>query len=185
MFRPLKEAHDWFRTAQAQSTVSRLATQPKYPPYGAVVLADGTTVELDYTNRMDEKKISTLLPDQVAGIGWRDRFTGEWSVTVRGNLYVAHVAKGATLADALRAALDACYTSEAEELALREDTLAYLERELSRHDWWHMMSDSYEVTLAGEKHMTEIRKIAAKLPASTVRSLWGKYAPKDYPDSPF
>jgi hypothetical protein len=185
MFRPLNDAHGWFLRAQAAPTVSRLATQPKYPPYGAVVLTDGTTVELDYTNRMDEKKINNLPPDQVAGIGWRDRFTGEWSVTVRGNLYPAHEAKGATLADALRAALDACYTAEAAEIALRENAPAHLERELARHDWWHMMSDSYAVTLAGQKHMTQIRSIAAKIPASTVRALWAKYAPKDYPDSPF
>jgi hypothetical protein len=116
----------------------------------------------------------------VVGIGWRDRMTGEWRVTVRGDLHLKHEGAGATLADALRAALDACYTAEAAEIALRDDAPAHLARELSRHDWWCMMSDSYGTTLAGERHMTDIMGIIAKVPSATVRTLWAAHAPAEF-----
>jgi len=179
MFRPLADARYWFQSA-AQEARRPSAKPTAFGPYGAVVLADGTAVELDYTDRADERKLSGLDVAQVVGIGWRDRFTGSWSITIRGNLQPKHEAKGATLADALRAALDACYGAEAAEITLRDDAYAHLERELRRHDWWHMMSDSYSTTLAGQRHMAEIMSIAARVERWTVRALWAKHAPADF-----
>ena len=178
MFRPLADARHWFRSAA--EAARRPARAGLLPPRGAIVLADGTTVELDYANRADERKIADLDVERVVGIGWRDRATGEWRVGVRGDTHEKHEAMGPTLADALRAALDACYGAEAEEIALRADPAAHLERELARHDWWHMMSDSYGTTLAGQQHMAEIMGIAARCPAETVRALWAKHAPADF-----
>ncbi|NBR00762.1 MAG: hypothetical protein EBT97_10000, partial [Actinobacteria bacterium] len=60
------------------------------------------------------------------------------------------------------------------------DSVVHLERELSRHDWWHMLSDSYATNVAGHDHMVEIRGIAARCPADTVRALWLRYAPADF-----
>ncbi len=180
MFRPIADARYCFQSAGQDARRPSSAKQTLYTPYGAVVLADGTTVELDYTLRSDEKKLSALAVDQVVGLGWRDRRTGGWSVTVRGDLNSKHEAKGATLADALRAALDARTTAEAAEVALRNDAPAHLERELRRHDWWHMMSDSYGAVSAGERHMREITAIAARLPVETVRALWAAHAPAEF-----
>lgn len=179
MFRPLADARHWFRTAAEDAR--RPSSKPTpYTPYGAVVLADGTTVELDYTVPADERKLSGLEVAQVVGVGWRDRFTGGWRVTVRGDIHLKHEAKGSTLADALRAALDACYTTEAAEIALRDDAPAHLERELRRHDWWHIMSDSYGTTLAGQRHMADIMGIVARVPSATVRALWAAHAPAEF-----
>jgi hypothetical protein len=179
MFRPLADARYWFRSAAEEARRPSAKPTP-YTPYGAVVFADGTTVELDYTDRDDERKLSGLEVAQVVGIGWRDRFTGEWRVTVRGDIHTKHEAKGATLADALRAALDVCYTTEAAEIALRDDAPAHLERELRCHDWWHMLSDSYGATVAGQRHMAEIMGIVARVPSATVRTLWAAHAPADF-----
>lgn len=179
MFRPLADARSWFRSASVAAR--RPSSKPTaFGPYGALVLDDGTTVELDYTNPADERKLSGLEIAEVVGIGWRDRMTGEWRVTVRGVMHLKHEGSGATLADAVKAALDTHYNTEAAEIALREDHPAHLERELARHDWWCMMSDSYGTTLAGERHMEEIRGIIAKVPSATVRALWAKYAPTQF-----
>ncbi len=176
MFRPLADVRHWFRTSSVAAR--RPSSKPTaFGPYGAVILADGSAVELDYTNAADERKLSGLEVAEVVGTGWRDRTTGEWSVSVRGNIHPKHSGEGATLADALKAALDVCYTAEAAEIALRADATAHLERELSRHDWWCMMSDSYGTTLAGQQHMEEICEIATKVPSATVRALWTKHAP--------
>ena len=179
MFRPLADARYWFRNNSEAARRPSSKSTP-YTPYGAVVLADGSTVELDYTVSSDERKLSGLDVAQVVGIGWRDRMTGEWRVTVRGDLHLKHEGSGATLADALRAALDACYTAEAAEIALRDDAPAHLARELARHDWWCMMSDSYGTTLAGQRHMTDIMGIIAKVPSATVRALWAAHAPAEF-----
>lgn len=183
MFRPLADARYWFRSA-AEEARRPSAKKTRYAPHGAIVLDDGSAVELDYTDRADERKLAGLDVARVVGIGWRDRLTGEWGVAVRGDAFEKHAAKGATLADAIRAALDTCYAAEAAEVALRDDPAAHLERELARHDWWSAMSDSYGVTLAGERHMREILDIAARVPSETVRALWAKHAPANGPDCP-
>lgn len=184
MFRPISDARYWFRAA-AEDARRPSAKPTPFAPRGAVVLADGRAVELDYTNSADERKLSSLAVDQVVGIGWRDRRTGEWRVTVRGDIHLKHEAKGATLADALRAALDARTTAEAAEIALRNDAPSHLDRELARHDWWSHMSDSYGTASAGERHMREIQAIAARVPVETVRALWKKHAPDGGPACPF
>jgi len=185
MFRPLADARHWFRTTQdAARRPARAGDANLLPPRGAVVLADGTTVELDYTDRADERKLSGLEVAQVVGIGWRDRFGKGWQVDVRGVTFLRHRGSGATLADAVSAAIEAHYTAEAAEIALREDAVAHLGRELARHDWWHMMSDSYGTTLAGQQHMREIIGIAARCPTDTVRALWSQHAPADGPVCP-
>lgn len=183
MFRPLADARYWFRSA-AEEARRPSAKPTRYAPYGALVLDDGSAVELNYTDRSDERQLVGLDPAKVVGIGWRDRMTGGWVVTVRGDTHPKHSGKGATLADAIRAALDTCYAAEAAEVALRDDPAAHLERELASHDWWSAMSDSYGVTLAGERHMREILDIAARVPSETVRALWAKHAPADGPACP-
>lgn len=183
MFRPLADARYWFRQV-AEAARRPSAKSTPFAPRGALVLVDGSTVELDYADRADERKLVGLNVAQVVGIGWLDRITGECVVTVKGDTLPKHSGKGATLADALRAALDTCYAAEAAEVALRDDPAAHLERELAHHDWWHMMSDSYGTTLAGERHMREILNIAARVPSETVRALWAKHAPADGPVCP-
>jgi hypothetical protein len=188
MFRPLTDARYWFQWGQQAALAANMPRKPgqitrkapAFAPYGALILADGTTVELDYMNRADQLKLSGLQPDQVAGIGWRDRTTGEWRVTVSGNLRPIHEGWAPTLAEATERALEARFEVEAAETALRDNPAAILERELARHDWWHMMSDSYGTTLAGQRHMVEIKSIAAQLPAEKVRALWAVHAPADF-----
>jgi hypothetical protein len=155
---------------------------PPFAPRGAAVLSNGTAVEIDYTDSVKARQLVGGLPvDQLIGVGWRDRFTGEWKVTVRGTVVEKHTGAGATtLSEAVANALVAASDAEAAENSLRADPVAHLERELARHDWWAMMSDSYAVTLAGQRHMDEIRGIVAQCPVDVVRNLWAKYAPAEF-----
>lgn len=179
MFSPLTDARYWFRSVAEEAR--RPAARPTpFGPRGALVLTDGSAVELDYTSRDDERKMSGIQPKQVIGIGWRDRHVGVWRVTVRGMRVSKHEADGATLQDAVSAAIDKYYVEEAAEAALVADPITHLTRELSRHDWWHMMSDSYGTVAAGERHMQDILHIAAKCPPDTVRALWAQYAPAGF-----
>lgn len=179
MFSPLADARYWFRSAAEEAR--RPAARPTpFGPRGALVLTDGSAVELDYADRTDERKLSGIQPKQVIGIGWRDRRTGAWRVTVRGVRVSKHDADGATLPDAVSAAISKYYVKEAAEEALIIDPVAHLTRELSRHDWWHMMSDSAGVVAAGERHMRDIVCIAAKCPPDTVRALWAQHAPAGF-----
>jgi len=185
MFRPIADARYWFQSAaQEKIRVRRAGSPTLLPPRGALVLSDGSTVELDYTDRADEGKIGGPDAAKVVGLAWRDRQGKGWSAEVRGDRIARHRGVGATLAEAVAAATDAYYTAEAAEADLREDSVAHLDRELARHDWWAHMSDSYGTALAGERHMQEILGIAARCPADTVRALWAKYAPTDGPACP-
>ena len=177
----LSDARYWFRKSHP---MTRWKTGPStvsmpFDPMGALVLDDGSIIELDYTNPNDEKKIAHLRPDQVVGIGWRDRKTGHWRVEVKKGAEKG-VGTGNTADAATKLALNVYYTAQAAETALKANPAAHLDRELARHDWWHMMSDSYGVTLAGEKHMVEIRQIISKVDPDTVRGLWAQHAPKEF-----
>jgi hypothetical protein len=55
-----------------------------------------------------------------------------------------------------------------------------LEIELARHDWYCHMSDSYGVTLAGERHMSEMTELARECDPEVVRRLWKAAAPKGF-----
>ena len=188
MFSPIADARYWFNQAAQEAIRVRRAGAPTstlLPPRGALILFDGSTVEMDYTERADEQKLSGPDATKAVGLAWRDRHGKGWSAEVKGDKAAPrHRGVGATLAEAVAAATDAYYKAEAAEIALREDSAAHLERELATHDWWHMMSDSYGVTLAGERHMEEILGIAARCPADVVRALWAKHAPADGPACP-
>lgn len=177
----LSDARYWFRKSHpmAQWKTGPSTMAMLFSPMGALVLDDGSIIELDYTNPDDEKKIAHLRPEQVLGSGWRDRKTGDWRVEVKKGAEKG-VGTGNTAAAATKLALNAYYMVQAAETALVADPAAYLARELARHDWWHMMSDSYGVTLAGECHMVEIRTVIPKVDPDTVRSLWAQHAPKEF-----
>ena len=177
MINPIADARYWFRSVAEEARRGAARPTP-FGPRGALVLADGSAVELDYANRDDERKLSGL--HQVIGIGWRDRRTGGWRVTVRGWRVSKHEAEGATLSAAVSAAISKYYTEEAAEAALVADPVAHLTRELARHDWWHMMSDTIGVAAAGERHMRDIVSIAAKCPPDAVRALWAQHAPAGF-----
>lgn len=183
MFRPIADARYWFRSAREQAR--RPAPPGLLPPMGALVVkgADGSleTVELDYTNSTHERKLDSPL-EGVVGLASRDRRGSGWACELRGEVHPASkfIGKGVALADAVQAAQTARRKSEDAEIALRENPVAHLERELMCHDWWHMMSDSYGVTLAGQRHMEDIRSLMCKIEPSMARALWSKYAPADF-----
>lgn len=52
-----------------------------------------------------------------------------------------------------------------------------LERELRRHDWYHFMSDSHSVWVAGEAHWRLIGTVARLVPWDEVCRLWGELVP--------
>ena len=56
-----------------------------------------------------------------------------------------------------------------------------LEAELSRHDWYCHMSDSYGVTLAGERHYREMVELAKECDSEEARKLWEAAKPDDFP----
>jgi len=71
---------------------------------------------------------------------------------------------------------------EEKERAVRNDPSNLLERELSRHDWWACMSDSYGAELAANKHLEEvISPILKSMDPEVAREIWSFHAPKEFP----
>ena len=60
-----------------------------------------------------------------------------------------------------------------------ETSQEQLEIELSVHDWWCQMSDSYSVTLAGEKHMRYIQELMLSVGLAKAKELWNAYCPEE------
>ena len=184
MFRPLADARYWFRSAAGLPRKNALPGA--LSPYGGIVVAgpEGSfeMVELDYTNRVDEKKLNRPL-EKVVGIGHRDYRGNGWTCELRSELgnFRRFVGRGATFAEAVNAAAAVRRQEEDAEIALQANPVALLDRELSRHDWWHTMSDSYGVALAGERHMSKVRTLMGKVEPSVARELWAKYAPDNFP----
>lgn len=179
MFRPLADIRYWVNRTQDLKMKSH-GKPPPFAPRGAAVLSNGTAVEIDYTDAGSRRLVDGLPANQVIGVGWRDRFTGEWKVTVRGTALEKHTGNGASLSEAVAEALVAASEAETAENSLRADPVAYLERELARHDWWHMMSDSYGAVRAGEEHWATINGLIAQCPVDVVRTLWAAHAPAEF-----
>jgi len=49
--------------------------------------------------------------------------------------------------------------------------------EVARHDWYYAMSDDYSVWSAGERHIAQMREMAAGLPSDIVAKIWSEHAP--------
>lgn len=70
---------------------------------------------------------------------------------------------------------------ELEQKFLDENPDARLELALSRRDWYSAMSDDHSVWARGEKQAAEISKLIKLVDKMTVKRLWGKYAPAEFP----
>jgi hypothetical protein len=55
-----------------------------------------------------------------------------------------------------------------------------LECELRGHDWYYCMSDDGTVYRGGEAHYQQIVGLIEQVMPETVKTLWAKYAPKDF-----
>ena len=167
-------AYSWFSNA----------TRPRYagPRQGALVLADGSTVLLDFTNYSH----SFLVRDtkNVVGLGLLTPANGEWSVEVKvqSGTLVHRSFRGSApvLADALALARAAEHTAQQEEDNVRANPELHLERELARHDWYHYMSDDAGVAAGGEAHGRGLQALVAQVSPEAARFLWAKYAPAGF-----
>lgn len=161
------------------------AARPGYkgPLRGALVLADGSTVGLDFTNRADMAKLRVQRGGawQTVGLALLTPANGEWSVEVKATTgSIAHRSfRGSALdlAAAVSLAFGAQRTAQQEEDGVRANPELHLERELARHDWYSYMSDDHSVWSGGEAHGRLLGTLATQVSPETARFLWAKYAP--------
>ncbi len=167
-------AHYWFSNA----------TRPRYagPKQGVLVLADGSTVPLDFTNYSDMRKVRDT--KNVVGLALLTPANGEWSVEVKAQtgsvVHRSFRGSAPDLAAAVSLAFGAQQTAQQEEDGVRANPELHLERELARHDWWSHMSDDHSVWSGGEAHGRLLGTLAAQVAPETARFLWGKYAPAGF-----
>ena len=76
-------------------------------------------------------------------------------------------------------AANAIHKGHAEELRIRKDVVAQLERELKRHDWYADFSDDGRVWRGAQAHMKQIKALMAQVDEDVAQRLWDKYSPKD------
>jgi hypothetical protein len=152
------------------------------PKEGALVLADGFLVPLDFTDSFDRLKVSSNA-DEVVGVVTGPTRAKDWdgeaySHYLGHSVRVGYKANYKSAREAADALLTALRDAEETERAVRADPATHLNRELSRHDWFCAFSDSYGVTLAGERHWSEVMEIAKSVPVETARALFAKHAPE-------
>ena len=164
------------------------ATRPGYrgPTRGALVLADGSTVPLDFTNYADTAKLRVQRGGawQTVGLALLTPANGEWSVEVKATTgtLAGRSFRGSApdLAAAVSLAFGAQRTEQQEEDGVRANPEIHLERELAHHDWWSHMSDDHSVWSSGEAHGRLLCALAKQVPPETARFLWAKYAPAGF-----
>jgi hypothetical protein len=167
-------AYHWFSNA----------TRPRYagPKQGALVLADGSTVPLDFTNYSDTFTVRNT--KNVVGLALLTPANGEWSVEVKAQtgsvVHRSFRGSAPDLAAAVSLAFGAQQTAQEEEDGVRANPELHLERELARHDWWSHMSDDHSVWSGGEAHGRLLGTLAAQVAPETARFLWSKYAPAGF-----
>jgi hypothetical protein len=160
------------------------ATRPRYagPKQGALVLADGSTVPLDFTNYSDTFTVRNT--KNVVGLALLTPANGEWSVEVKAQsgsvVHRSFRGSDFDLAAAVSLAFGAQQTAQQEEDGVRANPELHLERELARHDWWSHMSDDHSVWSGGEAHGRGLQALAAQVAPETARFLWAKYAPAGF-----
>ena len=151
------------------------------PKQGALVLADGSTVALDFTNYADTAKVRAI---PSVGLALLTPANGEWSVEVKATTgtLAGRSFRGSALdlAAAVSLAFGAQRTAQQEEDGVRANPELHLERELARHDWWSHMSDDHSVWAGGEAHGRLLATLATQVSPETARFLWAKYAPAGF-----
>lgn len=148
---------------------------------GALVLADGSTVPLDFTCYADTAKVRA---NPSVGLALLTPANGEWSVEVKATTgtLAGRSFRGSApdLAAAVSLAFGAQQTAQQEEDGVRANPELHLERELARHDWWSHMSDDRSVWSGGEAHGRLLGTLAAQVSPEAARFLWAKYAPAGF-----
>jgi len=139
------------------------------------ILADGTVAKVDLTNWSHR-----TVP--VGAVGYVLEGRNHWSAEVWSVLLDRAIrGVGATPDLAILDAAKAISDEETRERLILNNPEAHLERELSRHDWWGCMSDSFGVEQAADRHMKEvIAPLLTSVPADIVRALWSKHAPMQF-----
>jgi len=149
---------------------------------GALVLADGSTVALDFTNYADMRKVRDTR--NVVGLALLTPANGEWSVEVKAQtgsvVHRSFRGSAPDLAAAVSLAFGAQQTAQHEEDGVRANPELHLERELARHDWYAYMSDDHSVWSGGEAHGRLLGTLVAQVAPETARFLWSKYAPAGF-----
>jgi len=158
--------------------------RPNYagPTRGALVLSDGSTVPLDFTNYSDTVKVRDTRG--VVGLALLTPANGEWSVEVKAQtgsvVHRSFRGSAPDLAAAVSLAFGAQRAAQQEEDAVRANPELHLERELAQHDWYAHMSDDHSVWSGGEAHGRLLGTLAAQVAPETARFLWAKYAPQGF-----
>lgn len=149
---------------------------------GALVLADGSTVPLDFTVYADTAKVRGTA--NVVGLALLTPANGEWSVEVKAQTgtLAGRSFRGSApdLAAAVSLAFGEQRTAQQEEDGVRANPELHLERELARHDWYSYMSDDHSVFVSGESHGRLLGTLAGQVAPETARFLWAKYAPQGF-----
>jgi hypothetical protein len=157
----------------------------KGPKQGALVLADGSTVGLDFTNRADMAKlVAPHGATPTVGLALLTPANGEWSVEVKATTgtLAGRSFRGSApdLASAVSLAFGAQRAEQQEEDGVRTNPELHLERELACHDWYSHMSDDHSVWAGGEAHGRLLATLAKQVSPEAARFLWAKYAPAGF-----
>jgi len=154
----------------------------KGPTRGALVLADGSTVALDFTYGADTFTVRNTRG--VVGLALLTPANGEWSVEIKATTgtLAGRSFRGSApdLAAAVSLAFGAQRIEQQQEDGVRANPELHLERELAHHDWWSHMSDDHSVWSSGEAHGRLLGTLAKQVSPEVARFLWAKYAPAGF-----
>lgn len=155
------------------------------PKQAAIVMMNGTLIDVDYTNHEHTALIRDIDVHDIAGLItlvpadglWHGEYVDE--VADAGWRRYCYLDGRKTKDGAAKRLLREKTKTEQAEQAILDDPVAHLERELKRCDWYSHYSDDYSVWAGGEAHMRKIRELTEQVDTEVARKLWAKHAPKD------
>lgn len=154
---------------------------PKTPKGCRVLLADGTSFEVEFGNWADRTKVSERWREVIGHVTFLPA-TGRWAAQVANPFYPDATLYTQEFTDAaLAAAAARKHLAEfvAREEAVRADPVGYLDRELSLFDWYAHMSDDDSVYRGSEAHWNNvILPLKAKVGDEVFEALRAKHFPK-------
>lgn len=171
----LRNALYWF----GQHSYGRVGSGPRK---GAILLDDGTLVHVDYTNYADRAKASATFDHYVGHVCLvpkPNKWGGEARHPVQPSWTVRTTNDYDTAEEAAAALYAAVAEAKAKEEAVQADPAAWLDRELSHHDWFAAYSDAPGVCGAADMHWKLIEDLRKRVSPEVWAALFDKHAPAE------
>lgn len=151
------------------------------PVHAALVLDDGSLVHIDYSNYADRQKASPCFDRYVGHVTLVPK-PGKWAFDAKSPVDPMHTLTSQAEYDSAKEAAAAMVAKvagvKAAEEAVRADPAAWLDRELSHHDWFAAYSDAPGVCGAADMHWRDtILPLKARVAPEVWAALFEKHAP--------